>query len=111
MQLSAARSQMGLLTGDRQKEEAQRIEQLSFTLQKLESKLSEEERSAPQPIENPLPCYFNTGCCSFSDGDITGIEIANGEIRLVRWPDDNDRHQPKILQSGNLGDIFKAINK
>jgi hypothetical protein len=32
------------------------------------------------------PCYFNTGCCSFPDGDITGIEIAEGEIRLVRWP-------------------------
>jgi hypothetical protein len=32
------------------------------------------------------PCYFNTGCCSFPDGDITGIEIADGEIRLVRWP-------------------------
>ena len=32
------------------------------------------------------PCYFNTGCCSFPDGDITGIELADGEIRLVRWP-------------------------
>jgi hypothetical protein len=32
------------------------------------------------------PCYFNTGCCSFPDGDITGIELAEGEIRLVRWP-------------------------
>lgn len=32
------------------------------------------------------PCYFNTGCCSFGDGDITGIELAENEIRLVRWP-------------------------
>jgi hypothetical protein len=32
------------------------------------------------------PCYFNTGCCSFPDGDITGLEIADGELRLVRWP-------------------------
>ena len=32
------------------------------------------------------PCYFNTGCCSFPDGDITGLEIAGGEMRLVRWP-------------------------
>lgn len=31
------------------------------------------------------PCYFNTGCCSFSDGDITGIEIDQGRIQLVRW--------------------------
>jgi hypothetical protein len=32
------------------------------------------------------PCYFNTGCCSFPDGDVTGLEIADGELRLVRWP-------------------------
>jgi hypothetical protein len=32
------------------------------------------------------PCYFNTGCCSFPDGDITGLELADGQIRLVRWP-------------------------
>jgi len=31
------------------------------------------------------PTYFNTGCCCFSDGDITGIEIADGCIRLVKW--------------------------
>lgn len=31
------------------------------------------------------PCYFNTGCCCYSDGSITGIEIEAGEIRLIRW--------------------------
>lgn len=31
------------------------------------------------------PFYFNTGCCCFADGDITGIEIADEKIRLVRW--------------------------
>ncbi|MBN8865005.1 MAG: metallophosphoesterase [Sphingobacteriales bacterium] len=31
------------------------------------------------------PSYFNTGCCCFADGDITGIEIENGYIRLVKW--------------------------
>ncbi|WP_316821094.1 metallophosphoesterase [Pedobacter gandavensis] len=29
--------------------------------------------------------YFNTGCCCFNDGDITGIEIENGTIRLIKW--------------------------
>ena len=38
------------------------------------------------PIALQTPCYFNTGCCSFGDGDITGLEIRNGEIMLVRWP-------------------------
>ncbi|MES2457988.1 MAG: metallophosphoesterase [Bacteroidota bacterium] len=32
--------------------------------------------------------YFNTGCCCFSDGDITGIEIEDGHIRLIEWKKD-----------------------
>jgi hypothetical protein len=31
------------------------------------------------------PGYFNSGCCCFSDGDMTGIEIENGFIRLIKW--------------------------
>ncbi|MET4082201.1 putative phosphodiesterase [Pedobacter sp. UYP30] len=31
------------------------------------------------------PSYFNSGCCCFSDGDITGIEVELGLIRLVKW--------------------------
>jgi UDP-2,3-diacylglucosamine pyrophosphatase LpxH len=43
-------------------------------------------RRPEEALTVPTPCYFNTGCCSFPDGDITGLEIADGEIRLVRWP-------------------------
>lgn len=25
-----------------------------------------------------VPTYFNTGCCCYSDGDITGIELEEG---------------------------------
>lgn len=42
------------------------------------------------------PIYFNTGCCSYGNGNITGIEISEGEIRLVSWRKDN-LHR-KILQ-------------
>lgn len=31
------------------------------------------------------PAYFNTGCCRFEDGDITGIEITGRRIGLVKW--------------------------
>ena len=40
------------------------------------------------PVNDTLkttPAYFNTGCCRFSDGDITGIEITGRHIRLVKW--------------------------
>lgn len=44
------------------------------------------------------PCYFNTGCCSFSDGDITGIELEQGKIRLVRW-DINNLSRTVLIES------------
>jgi predicted phosphodiesterase len=56
-------------------------------------------RAAPfgdPPKEMPVPCYFNTGCCSFGDGDVTGIELCDGEIRLVRWL--NDKYEPRVQQ-------------
>ncbi len=34
---------------------------------------------------NMKPSYFNTGCCCYSDGDITGIEISTGCMRLIKW--------------------------
>jgi predicted phosphodiesterase len=88
--------------------EEKKIEKLSADLQKMEEKLSADER-ATQPLINPLPCYFNTGCCSFADGDITGIEIAGGEMRLVRWPDDDGEPHRKILQSGSLEGILETL--
>jgi UDP-2,3-diacylglucosamine pyrophosphatase LpxH len=45
------------------------------------------------------PAYFNTGCCCFSDGDITGIEIADGFIRLIKWSSDCGR---VILEEATL---------
>lgn len=57
--------------------------------------------------EESKPCYFNTGCCSFADGDITGIEIADGEIQLVRWPNDEGYPQKKVLRMTKLAELFK----
>jgi len=48
------------------------------------------------------PTYFNTGCCCFSDGDITGIEIEDGEIRLIRWKKDDNAPQRDILEKTRL---------
>jgi hypothetical protein len=64
------------------------------------------------------PCYFNTGCCSFPDGDITGIEIAGGEMRLVRWPGDIREICPsgrgvdaarRVLASERLDTILEQV--
>jgi predicted phosphodiesterase len=38
-----------------------------------------------QSFRDLKPSYFNTGCCCFEDGNITGIEISEGYIRLIKW--------------------------
>ena len=44
------------------------------------------------------PTYFNTGCCCFSDGDITGIELADDSIRLIKWHTENDLPKRIVLE-------------
>lgn len=70
-------------------------------------------RAAPRwgkpPKEFEIPAYFNTGCCSFGDGDVTGIEIADGEIRLVRWLGDDLTPDPKTLVSDRLENVLAAV--
>jgi predicted phosphodiesterase len=53
------------------------------------------------------PSYFNTGCCCFADGDITGIELASGMIKLVRWT--KKTVQPEVLASADLKLIFERV--
>jgi predicted phosphodiesterase len=38
-----------------------------------------------QSFREVRPGYFNSGCCCYKDGNITGIEIAEGYIRLIKW--------------------------
>lgn len=49
--------------------------------------------------------YFNTGCCSFGDGSITGIEIAKGKIRLIRWQDEHTHAERMVIGSERLEDV------
>lgn len=55
------------------------------------------------------PSYFNTGCCCFSDGDITGIEISDGFIRLIKWDVTNEGYIRRILEEAPLSYIFDLL--
>ena len=35
-------------------------------------------------------CYFNTGCCCCSDGDITGITITSQRMQLIKYAKNSD---------------------
>lgn len=57
------------------------------------------------------PHYFNTGCCSFLDGDVTGLELARGDIRLIRWPDTDGAPRPHTLRSAPLAEVYGALHE
>lgn len=55
------------------------------------------------------PSYFNSGCCCYNDGDITGIEIADGKISLIKWHWDNNVSQRSVLEEKELGELIKEL--
>jgi UDP-2,3-diacylglucosamine pyrophosphatase LpxH len=73
---------------------------------------TQDQPAVPPTDPFTVPCYFNTGCCAFSDGDVTAIEIKDGKIRLVRWLDDEDRPQAQVLTpEEDLADVFERVAK
>jgi predicted phosphodiesterase len=59
--------------------------------------------------EELKPSYFNSGCCCFSDGDITGIELAGGYIRLIKWTTKNNIAERIVLEEKLLSDLVKDL--
>ncbi len=57
------------------------------------------------------PTYFNTGCCCFIDGDITGIEIDGDSIRLIKWEEEEQMPVRKILEQSQLTYIFDQLSE
>jgi predicted phosphodiesterase len=78
----------------------------------LQSELSWRRQSSDDVREDYLnmkPSYFNSGCCCFADGDITGIEIANGCIRLVKWKKQNDASVRTVLEERKLEELAMLL--
>ena len=82
----------------------EQLEALSALLAQLEWVRAQghQRPHSEQSLPMHKPCYFDTGCCCFLDGDITGIEIAHGKIRLVRWPNENRKPRLRILIEDSL---------
>ena len=62
----------------------------------------------PPPLTHPS--YFNTGCCSFGDGDITGLEFSDCKVRLVRWLEDGGNAFAQELEAPrDLRELFGNV--
>jgi predicted phosphodiesterase len=55
------------------------------------------------------PTYFNSGCCCFDDGTITGIEISGGFIRLIKWSLMNGQPERIVAEEEKLSGIHARI--
>jgi predicted phosphodiesterase len=80
--------------------------------QALEDEMRWHSREDTQIIEDYLnmkPVYFNAGCCCFADGDITGIELADGFIRLIKWEEEGQDIKRLVLQERKLEDLMAAL--
>jgi predicted phosphodiesterase len=68
--------------------ERARANQDAVTAQKIETEIPRRKREydfVNRSFDSMKPTYFNSGCCCFDDGTITGIEISDGYIRLIKW--------------------------
>ncbi|MEJ2749981.1 MAG: hypothetical protein P8183_19055 [Anaerolineae bacterium] len=73
---------------------------------KKEIKRREEKYPPCTDTIKTRPSYFNTGCCRFEDGDITGIELDRGRIRLIKWTKDEETFGRQVLEEAPLSEIF-----
>jgi predicted phosphodiesterase len=62
-----------------------------------------------QSFDKMKPSYFNSGCCCFDDGTITGIEICDGFIRLVKWSLQNGNSVRFVMEESDLRSLSKAL--
>jgi len=80
------------------------VESVVDSIREVLNKISRKKKESGK-CRSPLslPILFNTGCCIFEDGDITGLEIEDGELRLIKWGE-NDQGDIKrtILESDTL---------
>lgn len=54
--------------------------------------------------------YFNSGCCCYDNGDITGIEIDGDAIRLIQWSLLHSGSPRTVLEECPLSSIFQAAS-
>jgi hypothetical protein len=55
---------------------------------------------------NRSPSYFNAGCCCFPDGSITGLELSEGEMRLVRWDTVDGQPARRLLATAPVRELL-----
>ncbi|HZZ76233.1 MAG TPA: hypothetical protein VFE04_09915, partial [Puia sp.] len=64
-----------------------------------------------QSFDSMKPTYFNSGCCCYEDGTITGIEICDGFIRLIKWSLVNGNPERIVAEEEKLESLAEMIGR
>jgi predicted phosphodiesterase len=95
---------LGLAAHERPADYEEQVSKLTGELKEREEK----HRPCKDTIKTN-PCYFNTGCCRFDDGDITGIELKDGILRLIKWGRQNSSIQRTEFEASHLSTFFALL--
>lgn len=124
---SAAQNNTVLITGHTHQPVFNSLTHLERLYLRLEEATVTNDKSAVEKITNEIPrrkreydfvnhsfrnmkpSYFNSGCCCFEDGTITGIEIADGFIRLVKWGYINGASVRTVAEEASLETLSNTI--
>jgi len=82
------------------------------TIKKIEAEIPKRRRQydfVNHSFRNMKPSYFNSGCCCFDNGTITGIEIADNCIRLVTWKNDDGIPKRMVAEEMQLTELWKGV--
>lgn len=107
MRIEELEKSLEKLTEEDRNSAIEEIEKLNKIIEKslIENRDGNPEKRLGREI--PVPCYFNSGCCLYPNG-ITGIEIENGIIRLVKWERD-DKVIKRIFEEERLDRLMERI--
>jgi len=75
-------------------------------IEKEIKKRGREYKTTPTQYLTTKPSYFNSGCCCYRDGDITGIEVTYEKILLVKW---NINKQREVLEETTLNRLQEVL--
>ena len=84
----------------------------SDALKKIEAEIPRRRREYDflnHSFDKMKPTYFNSGCCCFEDGTITGIEISDGFIRLIKWSLKNGKPERQVAEEEVLKTLAARI--
>lgn len=122
---TAKQSNLALITGHTHQPVFNSLTHLERVYLKLNKARADDDKKTIQALEAELLAgnitgekspridyskntYFNSGCCCYSDGDITGIEIGGGQIRLIKWKSANGESKRIVLEEASLEQLLDS---